>query len=49
MAKKSLEELINDTDVWCQKWYGTGKEASERGDYEYAERCYDKASFGLAV
>lgn len=47
MAKRSLNERIIEAEQRGSHWLAEGNEASELGNTEKAERCYEKSQFWL--
>jgi hypothetical protein len=44
---KTLAQKIADADAHGSKWLALANEASEKGQYEKAERLYEKGQFWL--
>lgn len=43
----ALKEKLMTAEVKGSQWLADGNAASERGDSDRAQRCYDKAQFWL--
>lgn len=45
--KKSIKDKKVEAEVLCSKWVADGNEAMEKGDWNKAQRCYEKSDFWL--
>lgn len=47
MDAETLKAKLLDAEVRCDQWLAAGNLASERGDAQKAQKCYDKSQFWL--